>query len=249
MLSIESVWRSSAPGRLPNEANARCVHPLPTIEEGCRDPIPYRNSVVCRWTVGEKEALGSRVSESEKGLADKREHTSINRFIDANKSHPRLGECMKGVPRVAMAASILIFLACSVLNQPINADAQSTKTGGAAVKSGSDGTGGSAGSGVTQACLAELSLLPGSCTTSSSLAVPCLGSTSAGGGDCMLDDCYAWETICAKCLFGPCCPEYTAWKQIYPTCSQDPGCDLWGGPTWMAWRQCGLSNCTTVCNN
>jgi hypothetical protein len=189
------------------------------------------------------------MSESEKGQADKNEHTSLNRFIDADKSHPRPWESMKGVPRIAMAAGILIFSACSVLNQPINADAQSTNTGGAAGKSGSGGTGGSGGSGVTQACLSEITLFAGSCATNRALAVPCLDSTGALGGGCMLNDCDAAATACARCFYGPCCPEYTAWHQNYPTCVGNPGCDLWGGPPWMAWRTCGLSNCTTVCNN
>jgi hypothetical protein len=165
-------------------------------------------------------------------------------------------EGMTHVQRLVMLAGLLLYSACSILNQPVNPDGQSSQTGGVMAKGRGGGSGGGGASGgaggssdtsVTQECLAELALLPGSCGPRA-LAVPCLASTGAGGGDCLLDDCQAWETACAQCFFGICCPEYAAWHQIYPTCSQDPGCDLWGGPTWMAWRTCGLSNCTAACN-
>lgn len=147
-----------------------------------------------------------------------------------------------GVLRVAVVvASMLISSSCSMLNQPINPDAQSAQTGGATTSGfGNGGAGGSSGADTTQACLAALASI--TCPTSG-LEVPCLASIS----HCMLDNCAAWEPACAKCMLGPCCAEYAAWSQVDSACSQNPGCDSYGA-SWAAWRQCGVSNCVNVCN-
>ena len=103
-----------------------------------------------------------------------------------------------GVLKVAVVvASMLISSSCSILNQPINPDAQSAQTGGATTSGfGNGGAGGSSGADTTQACLAALASI--TCPTSG-LEVPCLASIS----HCMLDNCAAWEPACAKCLLGP----------------------------------------------
>jgi len=111
-------------------------------------------------------------------------------------------EGMTHVQRLAMLAGVLLYSACSILNQPVNPDGQSLQTGGVTAKGGggdsgggiaSGGAGGSSDTKVTQECLAELALIPGSCGPRA-LAVPCLDSTGAGGGFCLLDDCHAWKT-------------------------------------------------------
>jgi len=165
---------------------------------------------------------------------------------------------MKHARRVTVLVGVLIASACSILNQPINPDSQSSQTGGARAWGGNSGTGGVVGTGrlssagtaggtggseATQECSIELTLFSGSCPTRG-LMVPCLSRDA----DCVLDDCYAWEKACSECLFGPCCAQYATWHQVYMACSQIVGCDSYG-VTWDAWRQCGLSNCTTVCNN
>ena len=54
-------------------------------------------------------------------------------------------EGMTHVQRLVMPAGILLYSACSILNQPINPDGQSPQTGGVTAKGRSGGTGGSSG--------------------------------------------------------------------------------------------------------
>jgi hypothetical protein len=163
-------------------------------------------------------------------------------------------ERMTHVQRLAVLAGVLLYSACSILNQPVNPDGQSSQTGGVKARAGNGGTGGVVGTGrsasggaggstggseATQECASALASVRGSCPTRS-LLVPCLSVDA----HCGLDDCRSWGNACAECLFGPCCLQYAAWL---PTCSRDSWCSF--GADWDAWRQCALSNCATVCNN
>lgn len=168
-------------------------------------------------------------------VATQDDHADTLKRRTERQARPPARGCVLRI--VVVVASIMISSSCSMLNQPINHDAQPDQTGGVTA---SRGAGGSTGADVTQECLAALASIT---CPSTGLAVPCLASTS----HCMLDNCAGWEPACAKCLLGPCCPEYAAWLRVNSACSQNPGCDSYGA-SWDAWRQCGVSSCVNVCN-